>query len=107
MRHLRSPTELTTRIINDAIGGFSLVRLDTSGNNLTNKTLVFSTDKYLHFTQNTNNSIVSHDFYSNLSIRKKKHPTKIKLQKNKLSDMPNTLSHIQSYLAMWGVSNFH
>jgi len=46
---LRSPTELTTRMMKDAIGGLSLVRLDTSGNNLTNKTLFFSTDKCLHF----------------------------------------------------------
>lgn len=54
VRDLRSPTELTTRTIKDAIGGLSLVRLDISGNNLTNKTLFFSTDKCLQFTQNKN-----------------------------------------------------
>lgn len=55
VRALRSPrAELITRIIKDAIGGLSLVTLDISGNNLTNTTLCFSTDKYLNFTQNKN-----------------------------------------------------
>jgi hypothetical protein len=38
-------------MIKDAIGGLSLVRLDISGNNLTNTTLCFSTDKYLNYTK--------------------------------------------------------
>lgn len=34
--------------MNDAIGGFSRVRFDISGYNLTNKLRLFSTDKCLH-----------------------------------------------------------
>lgn len=46
---MRSPTEDTTRIIKDAIGGLSLVKFDTSGYNLMNKVRFFSTAKCLHF----------------------------------------------------------
>lgn len=61
----RPPTELTTRTMKDAIGGLSLVRLDISGNNLTNKTLFFSTDKCLHFKPKINK--INHTLCSNLT----------------------------------------
>lgn len=65
---LRSPTELTTRTMKDAIGGLSLVRFDISGNNLTNKTLFFSTDKCLHFKpENIHTKIKNHTLCSNMT----------------------------------------
>lgn len=46
---MRSPTELTTRIMKEAIGGLSLVKFDTSGYSLTNNIRFFSRDKCLQF----------------------------------------------------------
>lgn len=46
-RDFRPPAELITRMIKEAIGGLSLLRLDISGYNLTNNIRFFSTDRCL------------------------------------------------------------
>lgn len=46
---LRSPTQVTTWTMKDAIGGLSFVIFDISGNNLTNNRRCFSTDKCLQY----------------------------------------------------------
>lgn len=76
VKALRSPTELTTRMMKDAIGGQSLVRFDISGYNLTNSKRFFSTDKCLQFKhkhkQIKKNSIPNFWKLYNLQFQKRK-----------------------------------